>query len=85
MVYRTLFRAHAFTGTILTLNYFVLPFIALGWDEGMRAWAAMFYAGHVVAIALAIILAMLPSASPRGGVHRHPASAPDRVETKKTE
>jgi hypothetical protein len=29
----------------LGLNYLVAPFVALGWDYGITAWASMYYGG----------------------------------------
>lgn len=29
----------------LGLNYLVAPFVALGWDLGVTAWASMYYGG----------------------------------------
>lgn len=42
------------------LNYTVLPFQALGWKESVAAWSAFGYAGHAVAVALYILLMLIP-------------------------
>lgn len=56
-------------GTSAALGYFVLPFIALGWDDGMRAWARLWYAGHAAVAALALALALLPARHHHHGHH----------------
>ena len=66
-------------GTAAALTYFVLPFIALGWDEGMRAWARLWYAGHVVAAGVGVALALLPAARRH---HHHGHHGADGVRAK---
>lgn len=46
--------------TTLALNYLVIPFVALGWDEGFRAWASLYYAGHIALALLWLVLQLVP-------------------------
>jgi hypothetical protein len=52
--------------TVLGLNYFVCPFVALGYDYGVTAWASFYYIGHIVALGLVAALALVPPV-PGGG------------------
>jgi len=42
-----------------TLNYTMTPFMLLGWDYSVKAWATVFFAGHLANIAVYAALTIL--------------------------
>ena len=47
--------------TVLALNYYICPFVSLGWDSGILVWANFWFIGHIGTMVLLVLLAFVPA------------------------
>lgn len=48
--------------TSLTMNYLVMPFLVLSWENSMRSLQSVWFAGHLILIAMYAIYSIIPQA-----------------------